>query len=236
MTPPAVGRRPETRAEGLLLDLGGLALAFAAGALVVRPGAAWLLSVWAPELVRSVALPWWAAFALGFVGMDYVQYGVHRLAHGRALWPLHLAHHTVVRMHALGAYRHGLLESTLMPGLWVGALLSAALTDPTPYVAAIAAGFVLDGWRHADLFATPRGPIGRVIAWALVLPQEHALHHSIPERAVNFGANLKLWDRLHGTWAPATSSARTDVGVANADSATRLLLGVARVESEHVRG
>jgi sterol desaturase/sphingolipid hydroxylase (fatty acid hydroxylase superfamily) len=193
MTTRSPSPRPESRAGGWTLDLGGLALAFAAGALVVRPGATALLAVVAPSLVRGVALPGWAAFVLGFVGMDYVQYWAHRLAHRRPLWRVHLAHHTLVRMHALGAYRHGLLESTLMPGLWVGGLLSAALVDPAPFVAAIAAGFVLDAWRHTDVFAAPRGPVGEAVAWALVLPQEHALHHSFPARAVNFGANLKLW-------------------------------------------
>ncbi|MEM9486022.1 MAG: sterol desaturase family protein, partial [Cyanobacteria bacterium P01_F01_bin.116] len=36
-------------------------------------------------------------------------------------------------------------------------------------------------------------------AW-LILPQDHGWHHHSGEDGCNYGANLKLWDRLHGTW------------------------------------
>jgi len=35
----------------------------------------------------------------------------------------------------------------------------------------------------------------------VITPHEHAWHHSSARTDVNFGANLSLWDRVHGAYA-----------------------------------
>jgi len=38
------------------------------------------------------------------------------------------------------------------------------------------------------------------VALFLITPHEHAWHHSREAFGCNYGANLSLWDRLHGTY------------------------------------
>ena len=55
-----------------------------------------------------------------------------------------------------------------------------------------------DLWRHSALH--PPKPLADVLGLVFVLPADHAWHHSAGEPNINFGANLKVWDQLHGTW------------------------------------
>jgi sterol desaturase/sphingolipid hydroxylase (fatty acid hydroxylase superfamily) len=34
----------------------------------------------------------------------------------------------------------------------------------------------------------------------LILPQDHNWHHSRENKNCNYGANLKIWDKIHGTY------------------------------------
>ncbi len=43
---------------------------------------------------RAAALPVWAQVLVIFTITDLVQYWIHRLLHGRALWPFHAIHHS----------------------------------------------------------------------------------------------------------------------------------------------
>ena len=57
----------------------------------------------------------------------------------------------------------------------------------------------------------------RLLSPWLMLPQDHGLHHGYHEhhepnhepQPVNFGANLKVWDKLHGTYQRATTFPKT---------------------------
>ncbi|MBX2865367.1 MAG: sterol desaturase family protein [Leptolyngbyaceae cyanobacterium MAG.088] len=152
-----------------------------------------LFSDWGHQLVLSP----WLAFLLSFVAVDYLYYWNHRWLHSRWGWVAHQVHHTVSVMDVLGTSRNTLWSSLLIVYVWVHGLFIYWLSDPGAYIVGVSLTAALDLWRHSQF-----GPAssGRLHGWFspwLVLPQDHGWHHRQGE--CNFGANLKLWDRLHGT-------------------------------------
>lgn len=187
---------PEWVLDGAGLLVQGIAVPLLQ-AWLVGQGLRWLVPGWEGVL----AVPAWAAFALVFVGVDYAYYWNHRALHARALWPLHRVHHASRTLDAWATSRNTLWTPLFIVYLW----LNGALLFLTGQEAAIlwAAGLssALDLWRHGGkpLPAAWEG-LARL---ALVTPTDHAWHHSADLVDVNFGANLNVWDRLHGTYHPA---------------------------------
>lgn len=153
-----------------------------------------------PGFAGSVRLSPAAAFLLAFVGVDYLFYWNHRLLHG-PLWPAHKVHHSMTDRDVLGTSRNTLWASLLICYLWVHGLALVALADPTYYLVGVAATSALDLWRHSCL--EPPRALARLLDPWLVLPRDHAWHHEAGVPRKNFGANLKIWDRLHGTYLPS---------------------------------
>lgn len=156
-----------------------------------------------------------AAFFLSFVLVDYVYYWNHRLLHTR-WWPLHIVHHTVTEMHVLGTSRNTLWTSFLIVYLWIHALFIYLLQDPTWYIAGVSLTSALDLWRHSEIEPTPRSWLYRLLSPFLILPHDHAWHHARVCDRGNYGANLKLWDKIHRTYykcdrAPDSLGIKTDL-------------------------
>ncbi len=163
----------------------------------------------------------WLGFLLSFVGVDYLYYWNHRLLHRPALWPIHMVHHTVSQMDVLGTSRNTLFTSFLIVYLWVHGTMAYLLRDPTGYFVGVSLGAALDLWRHSDL--DPPRWLARPLGAFLVLPRDHAWHHASDASEGNYGANLSLWDRLHGTWMHNEQRPRA-LGVPCAMSLPRALL------------
>lgn len=145
------------------------------------------------------------AFFLSFVFVDYLYYWNHRLLHSRWLWPLHRVHHTMTEMDVLGTSRNTLWTSFFILYLWVHALFIYLLSEPTWYIAGVSLTSALDLWRHSAIFSlrNANGSTPWPYSWLsvlLILPQDHAWHHASDSVRGNYGANLKLWDRMHGTY------------------------------------
>ncbi|MDJ0737799.1 MAG: sterol desaturase family protein [Nostocaceae cyanobacterium] len=138
-------------------------------------------------------------FCLSFVLVDYLYYWNHRLFHSSSLWSIHQVHHTVTEMDVLGTSRNTLWTSFLIIYLWVHPLFIYLLKDPTWYIFGVSLTSALDLWRHSRL--TPKGNslIFHFLSPWLILPQDHAWHHS-ENINCNYGANWKIWDRIHGTY------------------------------------
>lgn len=142
--------------------------------------------------------PVWG-FLVGFVVVDYAYYWVHRGLHHRGWFAIHAVHHTVTQMDMVGTARNTLWSSLLIPYLWANSLLLYLLDNPSGYLTAIALTYLLDLWRHSCLSPQFSSPLYRALNPWLILPQDHATHHSRTSGG-NFGANLKLWDKLHQTY------------------------------------
>ena len=161
----------------------------------------WLYSALLPTGKGILVLPPVAAFLLSFVGVDYLYYWNHRILHSSWLWPLHCVHHTVTDLDVLGTSRNSLWSSFFIIYLWIHPLFVYLLHDPVPYLFGVSLTAALDLWRHSQLSLNPGSPWYRWFASWLVLPADHARHHSSEVGGGNFGANFKLWDRWHGTAA-----------------------------------
>ncbi len=139
-----------------------------------------------------------ASFLLNFVFVDYLYYWNHRLFHHKNLWPLHLVHHTMERFDVIATSRNTLWSSFFIIYLWVNGLFIFLLKDSFYFVLAICVTASLDLWRHSNFF---HPKLQRIFSkwFFLITPYDHSVHHSKNARN-NFGANLNLFDKLHGTY------------------------------------
>lgn len=154
--------------------------------------------VWLVPYRRGmIDIPFLPAFLISFVAVDYAYYWNHRLLHG-ALWRWHAVHHTASRLDVVVTSRNTLWTPLLIVYLWAGAAAVLLLRDPSGFLLGLSLTAVLDLWRHSPLIPPPA--LRRALSWIVVTPHEHAWHHSRSRTDVNFGANLTLWDRLHGTF------------------------------------
>lgn len=140
------------------------------------------------------------AFIISFVVVDYLYYWNHRLLHSKLLWNIHQVHHTVTQMDVLGTSRNTLWTSLVIIYLWIHTLFLYLLTDPTGYLLGVSLTSALDLWRHSRLLIPANTRLFQFLSFWLILPYDHAWHHCREIHNYNYGANLKIWDKLHGTY------------------------------------
>lgn len=157
-----------------------------------------LYSFLLPNHHGCLNLPAVAAFLLSFVFVDYLYYWNHRLLHSR-WWHLHKVHHTMTDRNVLGTSRNTLWTSFFILYLWIHPLFIYLLVDPSWYIAGASLTSALDLWRHSEIEPAPGSFFHRLLSPWLILPCNHAWHHSNNSNIGNFGANFKLWDKIHGT-------------------------------------
>ncbi len=76
--------------------------------------------------------------------------------------------------------------------------------DTQAYIYGLWLMAALDFWRHSGL-STPK--VLKFLNFIFILPEDHEWHHSSDQFDVNFGGNLNLWDRLHGTYFKSSERA-----------------------------
>lgn len=159
--------------------------------------------------VLAMVVPGWqgaldvapaVAFLLNFVLVDYLYYWNHRLLHGKALWETHAVHHTAEHLDLFVTSRNTLWTSLLIVYVWANGLFIFLLKDPSAFILSAALTASLDLWRHTSFAFKPGSGLQRLLSRLFITPAEHAWHHSRDKSFKNFGANLSLWDRLHGTY------------------------------------
>ena len=138
-------------------------------------------------------------FFLSFVVVDYLYYWNHRIFHKRSLWSVHRLHHSSRYLDIFATSRNSLVTSFLFVYVWAQILGMFLLKDSTPFMLGLGFTFALDLWRHSGIRHNQM--IHSFFGWALILPDQHVLHHSLTGRTKNYGANLCWWDKLHGTYS-----------------------------------
>ena len=144
----------------------------------------------------AAGLPLWAQVALILVVTDFGQYWMHRLLHGRALWPFHAVHHSSRNVDWTTTYR-------MHPVNWLLYIASLAVLtrlmgfSPAAFAAIAPINLVVGGLVHANLNWT-FGPFRYVIA----SPVFHRWHHSLDPAARdrNFAPTFPILDLVFGTF------------------------------------
>lgn len=135
----------------------------------------------------------WAPWVLAVVLTDFGHYWHHRLDHRvAACWAVHGVHHQPVEMNFTVAMRHA----------WFSDLYSFPFYLPLPLLGVPTSHFFVATTllsfhaliTHTEHFNFPSFGV-------LVTPRSHILHHARNPRYLdkNFGAMLRVWDRLFGT-------------------------------------
>jgi sterol desaturase/sphingolipid hydroxylase (fatty acid hydroxylase superfamily) len=146
------------------------------------------------------------AAILSLLILDLYMYFWHRAMHTLPLaWRFHRVHHTDRTMNVSTAYRFHPIEilSSSLPKLmlvwWLG--ISAEAISMYELVFTIVVAL-----QHSN-FALPSS-IDRFLAWAIVTPNYHRIHHSqvVAETNSNYGSVLSWWD-----WIFQTRTARPDI-------------------------
>lgn len=183
---------------------------------VLLPGSALAFAALAADegwgLLNRIALPGWAAVALGAVLLDLVIYFQHVLFHSvPALARLHAVHHADPDFDLTTGIRFHPAEIVLSTLIKFGAI--AALGAP------VLAVFIFEVLLNATAMFNHANV--SLPAWlepwvrrVLVTPDMHRTHHSVieVERNSNYGFCLSVWDRWLGTYTPAPRGA-LDIGL-----------------------
>ncbi len=140
--------------------------------------------------------PVWLQGAEALVLADGLGYGIHRMFHGRALWPFHAVHHASEHLDWLSSVRlHPVNEAVtrvvqIVPLVLIGfdpRVLAATAPVFTAYALLLHANV---DWSF--------GPLKYVVA----TPAFHRWHHAADEAAIdsNFAGLFPFWDILFGTF------------------------------------
>ena len=161
-----------------------------------------------PQLENSLQLsPLWG-FLIAFVLLDYLYYWNHRLMHKKMLWPIHALHHSPKHMDVLMTSRNALWTPFLIVYIWCHGLMFYLLKDPSSYLIGASLTAALDLWRHTEFYPKSSPLPWRIFSKIFITPLDHAWHHSLKGNYFNFGANLKIWDQLHGTYLGRSAKPR----------------------------
>ena len=190
-------------ARNLMLWLLLLLVVNALGAWLVNP----LLAAAAQfrlGLLGMASVPYWLAFAIGFVTADFSDYVLHRASHQwRPLWLLHAVHHSDQRLDVSSSLRQHPLFYVAVMALRV--LLTFAIGAPIESLAVRDICAVVTSHLHHAAIAWTPGAVTRWqrwIGWLIVTPAAHWMHHD-PDPALtnsNYGQLFSLWDHLFGTF------------------------------------
>ncbi|MBE8996757.1 sterol desaturase family protein [Nostoc sp. LEGE 12447] len=190
-----VKSREDWLLDGTGLTIQGILIPLLQASLVY-----WLYQYLLPTQQGCLKVSVVPAFIISFVVVDYLYYWNHRLLHTKLLWNVHQVHHTVTQMDVLGTSRNTLWTSLLIVYLWIHTLFLYLLADPIGYLLGVSLTSALDLWRHSSLIIPENRWFYQFLSSWLILPQDHAWHHCREIHNYNYGANLKIWDKLHGTY------------------------------------
>jgi sterol desaturase/sphingolipid hydroxylase (fatty acid hydroxylase superfamily) len=171
----------------------------------------------APTVLAAIAsgyggacrLPLAAQAILVLVALDIIQYWLHRLFHGRTLWPFHAVHHSAEEVDWSTGYRfHPVNFAVYSAG--AAALVKLLGFSPLAFVVIGPFNLVMSGLVHANVDWT-FGPFRYVLA----SPVFHRWHHvrDPKVRDKNFAPTFPVLDLIFGTFYMPKGALPADYGV-----------------------
>jgi sterol desaturase/sphingolipid hydroxylase (fatty acid hydroxylase superfamily) len=178
-------------------------------------------------LLNAFEVPFWWAFALAVVALDFAIYLQHVMFHAvPLLWRLHRVHHADADIDVTTGARFHPIEILL--SMLIKFAVIAVFGAPA--AAVLVFEVLLNAtamFNHANLRLPDA--LDRLLRRMLVTPEMHRIHHSMEpaEANSNFGFNLPWWDRLFGTYReraclPQESMAIGVKGLTGSDAAVKL--------------
>lgn len=199
-----------------------LRLLFSSGAA----GMAWLAAEREWGLFNILKPPFWIAFVVSIVALDFLIYLQHVVFHAvPLLWRLHMVHHADLDFDVTTGTRFHPIEMVLSMLIKVGAVAALGV----PVAAVLAFEILLNAtsmFNHSNVHIPL--VVDRWLRWLVVTPDMHRVHHSVVpvETNRNFGFNLPWWDRLLGTYKnqPAAGHESMTIGLEQFRDPRRLSL------------
>jgi sterol desaturase/sphingolipid hydroxylase (fatty acid hydroxylase superfamily) len=157
-------------------------------------------------LLTPLALSVPMQIVAGILLLDLYEYAWHRLCHRVPwLWRLHRVHHAEAHLDVSTGMRFHPIE--VMLSLLIKLCLLGVLGLPL-WVEAIRA--VINNPIALSQHANVRFPgwFERWARWLVITPALHRVHHSTDalDHDLNFGELFSWWDRLFGTYRPASTA------------------------------
>jgi len=168
-----------------------------------------LLALSATAEARNWAL---AAFAhahpatvtvAGVLVLDFADYWRHRISHSvPLLWRVHRVHHSDARMDVTTSLRSHPLEFALRP-FFLGTAIGVFGVPTLSVLLFPVLQLPVLVFQHANV-RLPR-QLERGLAWLIVTPGMHAVHHSrqVQETNSNYATFLSGWDRVFNSLRPS---------------------------------
>lgn len=161
-------------------------------------------ALWAAEqgfgLFNLVAAPYWLAFSVSVISLDFAVWASHVASHKIPLfWRVHRMHHADIDIDVTTAIRFHPIEIVLSM-IWKYAVVLAL---GAPAAAVLVFEIILNGcamFNHSNWKLPLR--LDRWLRLVLVTPDMHRVHHSTQRREhdTNYGFNFPFWDRIFGTY------------------------------------
>ena len=164
------------------------------------------------SLIAAIPSPIVAGL-LSFLIIDFYMYCWHRSMHTLPLaWRFHRLHHADRSMNVSTAYRFHPIEIiiSIIPKLSLIWLLGIS----SDFVLIYELVFTVIVALHHSNVAIPAS-IDRILAYAIVTPNYHRIHHSqvVTETNSNYGSVFTWWDRLFGTQTDRTDIINIKLGI-----------------------
>jgi sterol desaturase/sphingolipid hydroxylase (fatty acid hydroxylase superfamily) len=192
------------------------AIAFGAGAVVVRP-VALALAEWVLGhhfgLVINIPLPGVVQVGLGFILMDASFYYWHRANHEiPLLWRFHRVHHVDPDMDVSTAFRFHFGEVLYSTGFRAVQVVLLGII-PLTYLIYEIVFQCANMFHHSNLRLPVR--LERWLNMVIVTPRMHGIHHSQirKETDSNYSVVFRCWDWLHRTLRLDVPQESINIGV-----------------------
>ncbi|XP_067686163.1 alkylglycerol monooxygenase-like [Haliotis asinina] len=153
--------------------------------------------IWVYEHFSFITLPWDCSLTwlLGFLGVDFTYYWVHRCGHEvNLLWAGHQAHHSSEDYNLTTALRQ---SAILKYFTWVFYMPMALCVPPSIFCVHNQFNLLYQFWIHTETIEK-LGPLEYIIN----TPSHHRVHHGRNPYCIdkNFGGTLIIWDILFDTF------------------------------------
>ncbi|MEE4025473.1 sterol desaturase family protein [Gordonia sp. PKS22-38] len=175
------------------------------GVVSIGTSAAWkALALLAYAAIFAYVAPWqlpadaWYTWVIAIVGLDFLFYWEHRLAHRvRLVWATHQAHHSSEYFNFTTALRQKWNNSA---GIVMWLPLPLLGVPPALVFVAYSLNLVYQFWIHTEHIDR----LWRPIEFTFNTPSHHRVHHGSDRDYLdrNYGGTLIIWDRMFGTFAP----------------------------------